>query len=114
MKWPLRYGGPTYLGNVTDIVQTVQYSDGQCAQQQYWHKRRRCSWLHAGFYCIAARPFTRFVFFILFEYPTASCVLHKDFLPVFPVDSLLHREKFHYNLANKKCGGKSTMKKGGP
>ena len=27
MKWPLRYGGVTYLGNVTDTVQTVQYSD---------------------------------------------------------------------------------------
>ena len=27
MKWPLRYGGATYLRNVTDTGQTVQYSD---------------------------------------------------------------------------------------
>ena len=39
MKWPLRYGGATYLRNVTDTVQTVQqYSDSQCTQQQYWHE----------------------------------------------------------------------------
>ena len=39
MKWPLRNGGATYLRNVTDTVQTVQtvqYSDSQCTQQQYW------------------------------------------------------------------------------
>ena len=30
MKWPLRNGGATYLRNVTDTVQTVQYSDSQC------------------------------------------------------------------------------------
>ena len=54
-KWPLRNGGATYLREVTDTVQTVQYSDSQCIQ--YWHKRRRCSWLHAGLYCIAPRPF---------------------------------------------------------
>ena len=63
MKWPLRNSGATYLRNVTDTVQTVQYSDSQCEQQQYWHKRRRCSWLHAVLYCIAPRPFTRFVFY---------------------------------------------------
>ena len=34
MKWPLRYGGTTYLRNVTDTVQAVQYSDSQCTQQQ--------------------------------------------------------------------------------
>ena len=67
MKWPLRNGGATYLRNVTDTVQTVQtvqYSDSQCEQQQYWHERRRCSWLHAGLYCIAPRPFTPFVFYL--------------------------------------------------
>ena len=48
MKWPLRNGGATYLRNVTNTVQTVQYSDSQGEQQQYWHERRRCSWLHAG------------------------------------------------------------------
>ena len=62
MKWPLGYGGTTYLRNNTDTVQTVQYSDSQCTQQQYWHERQRCSWLHAGLYCIAPRPFTQFVF----------------------------------------------------
>ena len=30
MKWPLRNGGATYLRDVTDTVQTVQYSDSQC------------------------------------------------------------------------------------
>ena len=30
MKWPLRNGGATYLINVTDTVQTGQYSDRQC------------------------------------------------------------------------------------
>ena len=38
MKWPLRNDGATYLRNVTDTVQTVetvQYSDSQCTQQQY-------------------------------------------------------------------------------
>ena len=30
MKWPLRNGGATYPRNVTDTVQTVQYSDSQC------------------------------------------------------------------------------------
>ena len=42
MKWPLRNSGATYLRNVTDTVltvQTVQYSDSQCEQQKYWHKR---------------------------------------------------------------------------
>ena len=45
MKWPLRNGGATYLRNVTDTVQTVhtvQYSDGQCTQQQYWHVAVGC------------------------------------------------------------------------
>ena len=65
MKRRLRNGGATYLRNVTDTVQTVQYSDSQCTQQQYWHERRRCSWLHAGLYCIAPRPFTRFVFYLV-------------------------------------------------
>ena len=32
MKWPLRFGGATFLRNVTDTVQTVQYSDSQCTQ----------------------------------------------------------------------------------
>ena len=63
MKRPLRNGGATYLKNVTDTVQTVQYSDTQRSQQQYWHERRHCSWLHAGLYCIAPQPFTRFVFY---------------------------------------------------
>ena len=63
MKWPLRNGGATYLRNVTDTVQTVQYSDSQCTQQQYWHEHWHCSWLHAGLYCKAPRPFTRFVFY---------------------------------------------------
>ena len=31
MKWPLRNGGATYLRDVTDTVQTVQYSGSQCA-----------------------------------------------------------------------------------
>ena len=53
MKWPPRNGGATYLRHVTDIVQAVQYSDN----------RRRCSWLHAGLYCIAPRPFTQSVFY---------------------------------------------------
>ena len=65
--WPLRYGGATYLRNVTDTVQTVQYSNSQCTQQQYWHECRRFSWLHEGVYCIAPRPFTRFVFYFLFK-----------------------------------------------
>ena len=30
MKWPLRNCGTTYLRDVTDTVQTVQYSDSQC------------------------------------------------------------------------------------
>ena len=30
MKWPLRNCGATYLRDVTDTVQTVQYSDSQC------------------------------------------------------------------------------------
>ena len=30
MKWPLRNSGATYLRDVTDTVQTVQYSDSQC------------------------------------------------------------------------------------
>ena len=38
MKWLFRNGGATYLRNVTITVQTVQYSDSQCTQQQYWHK----------------------------------------------------------------------------
>ena len=53
MKWPLRNGGATSLRNVTDTVQTVQtvqYSDSQCQQQQNWHERQYCSWVHAGFY----------------------------------------------------------------
>ena len=37
----------------------------QCTLQQYWHEHRCCSWLHAGLYCIALQPFTRFVFFCL-------------------------------------------------
>ena len=52
------------IRNVTDTVQTVQYSDSQCTQQQYWHECRHCSWLHAGLYYIAPRPLTRFVFFL--------------------------------------------------
>ena len=62
MKWPLRNSGDTYLKEITDTVQAVQYSDNQCTQEQYWHERRRCSWLHTGLYCIAPRPVTRFVF----------------------------------------------------
>ena len=68
MKWPLRNGGATYLRNVTHTVQTaqtVQYSDSQCTEQQYWHEHRHCRWLGAGLYCIAPRPFTRFVFYFL-------------------------------------------------
>ena len=42
MKWPLRNGGATYLRDVIDTVQTVQYSDSQRTQQQYWHKCRHC------------------------------------------------------------------------
>ena len=30
MKWPLRNCGATYLRDLTDTVQTVQYSDSQC------------------------------------------------------------------------------------
>ena len=30
MKWPLRNCGTTYLRDVIDTVQTVQYSDSQC------------------------------------------------------------------------------------
>ena len=30
MKWPLKNGGATYPRNLTDTVQTVQYSDSQC------------------------------------------------------------------------------------
>ena len=30
MKWPLKNCGATYLRDVTDTVQTVQYSDSQC------------------------------------------------------------------------------------
>ena len=32
MKWPLRNGGATatYLRDITDTVQTVQYIDSQC------------------------------------------------------------------------------------
>ena len=30
MKWPLRNCGATYLRDITDTVQTVQYSDSQC------------------------------------------------------------------------------------
>ena len=66
MKWPLRNGGATYLSNMTDTVQTVQtvqYSESQYTQQQYWHEQRQRSWLHSGLYCIAPRPFTRFVFY---------------------------------------------------
>ena len=71
MKLPLRYGGATCPRNVTNTVQTVQYSDRQCTvhvctQQQYWHEHWRCSWLHAGVYCIAPRPFTRFVFYSIY------------------------------------------------
>ena len=40
-------------------------NDRQCTQQQYWHECRHCSWLHAGLYCIAPRPFTWFVFYLL-------------------------------------------------
>ena len=58
MKWPLRYDGTTYLRKITDTVQTVQYSDSHCTQQQYWHECRRCSWLHAGLYWTAPQPFT--------------------------------------------------------
>ena len=36
MKWPLRNGGATYLRNITDTVQTVQYSDSQCTEEQNW------------------------------------------------------------------------------
>ena len=42
MKWPLRNGGATYLRNITNTVQTVltvQLSDRQCTQQQYWYER---------------------------------------------------------------------------
>ena len=64
MKWPQRYGGATYPRNITDTVQTVQYSDGQCTHQQYWHERQRCSWLHRGLQYIAPQPLTRFVFYL--------------------------------------------------
>ena len=30
MKCPLKYGGAAYLRNITDTVQTVQYSDSRC------------------------------------------------------------------------------------
>ena len=63
MKLSLGNSGATYLRNVTDTVETVQYSESQCTQQQFWHERRHCSWLHAGLYCIAPRPFTRFMFY---------------------------------------------------
>ena len=67
MKLPLGNSGATYLWNVTNTVQTVQYSNSQCTQQQYWHECRRFSWLHEGVYCIAPQPFTRFVFYFLFK-----------------------------------------------
>ena len=35
MKWPLVNGGATYLRNVTDTVETVQYSDSQCTVHVY-------------------------------------------------------------------------------
>ena len=35
IKWPLGNSGTTYLRYVTDTVQTVQYSDSQCAVQVY-------------------------------------------------------------------------------
>ena len=56
------------MTDTVQTVQTVQYSDNQFTQQQYWHERRCCSWLHTGLYCIAPRPFTRFVFFILWQH----------------------------------------------
>ena len=65
-EWPLRNGIATFLRTITDTIQTaqtVQYSDSQCTQQQYWYERQRCSWLHAGLFCIAPGPFTRFVFY---------------------------------------------------
>ena len=37
MKWPLGNGGATYLGNVTDTVQTVSISDSQCTVQAGWY-----------------------------------------------------------------------------
>ena len=37
MKWPLGNGGATYLGNVTDTVQTVSISDTQCTVQAGWY-----------------------------------------------------------------------------
>ena len=75
MKWPLRYDGATFLRNITDTVQTVQYSDSQCTHKQYWHKHRCCSWLHAGLYCIALWPFTRFVFLLSYKKPSQKLVL---------------------------------------
>ena len=38
---------------------TIQW---QCTQEQYWHLCWLCRWLHAGLYCIAPQPFTRFMF----------------------------------------------------
>ena len=35
MKWPLGNCGTTYLKDVTDTVQTVQYSDSQCTVHVY-------------------------------------------------------------------------------
>ena len=35
MKWPLGNGGASYLNDVTDTVQTVQYSDSQCTVHMY-------------------------------------------------------------------------------
>ena len=35
MKWPLENGGATYIRDVTDTVQTVQYSDSQCTVHLY-------------------------------------------------------------------------------
>ena len=50
------------FNDAVQTVQTVQYRDSQCTQQQYRHERGRCSWLHAGLFCIAQQPFTQFVF----------------------------------------------------
>ena len=39
MKWPLGNGGASYLNDVTDTVQTVQYSDSQCTVHICTHIR---------------------------------------------------------------------------
>ena len=37
MKWPIGNDGATYLRDVTDTVQTVEYNDSQCTVHVYTH-----------------------------------------------------------------------------